>query len=343
MKYDALFLTNLPNYYKVNLFNEIAAKRKIKVVFIASYANQRNVDFNAAKESKFDFTVLNEKIDNRSLFKSLLRLWRVIRKDQFNNLILGEWVEPEYWFAWLLFPKKKINLMLESSIHSISGYGFKEHIKRIFLSRVHRVFANGEKHKALAKFLKFKGEIINSKGLGIINYGLIETAERSNKFLYVGRLSEEKNLPYIIRVFNRSKYQLTILGEGPLENELRELAGPNIEFKGYQRNVELGKIFQTHRALILISKHEPYGLVVEEAMYFGTPSIVSSVCGIVDTLCFDGKNCIIVDPHQESELEQALKEISKSDVHQKLSSKCDPEAIVEKNEIQVLNYVNAIG
>ena len=36
-----------------------------------------------------------------------------------------------------------------------------------------------------------------------------------NRFLYVGRLSEEKNLKRLIDVFNDLPYQLTIIGEGP--------------------------------------------------------------------------------------------------------------------------------
>jgi len=44
-KYDTIIITNLPAFYKINLFNEINKRKKIYVVFTGTDAGQRNADF----------------------------------------------------------------------------------------------------------------------------------------------------------------------------------------------------------------------------------------------------------------------------------------------------------
>ena len=45
MKYDKIFLTNLPSFYKNNLFAEIAKDKSIYVIYYYHEAGDRNKDF----------------------------------------------------------------------------------------------------------------------------------------------------------------------------------------------------------------------------------------------------------------------------------------------------------
>ena len=45
MKINLLVVTNLPSFYKLNLYNLIAEKKKIYVVFSGTGADGRNDDF----------------------------------------------------------------------------------------------------------------------------------------------------------------------------------------------------------------------------------------------------------------------------------------------------------
>ena len=65
-----------------------------------------------------------------------------------------------------------------------------------------------------------------------------------NKFLYIGRLSEVKNLAFLIKVFNKlPEYSLTIIGEGPDKIKLESMSEPNINFVGSVENKEAFTIF----------------------------------------------------------------------------------------------------
>lgn len=344
MKYDALIITNLPNYYKINLFNQIGDGCKLFVVFIAGSEYRRNSDFLAIRDhTKFQYAVLNDKMEGRSYFTSCWKLFGIIRKNNFRKLILGEWVNIEYWFALLFFSRKKTSMMLESSIHSVTKQGLKEVAKKLFLSRLSTVFANGKKHAELARFLNFSGEIQTTNGLGIINYQESKQEPiRTNKFLYVGRLSIEKNLKVLVEAFNELPFELSILGEGPEKETLEQIAGDNIRFLGYINNTELSAYYKSHRALMLVSTNEPWGLVAEEALFFGTPVIVSSVCGIVDTLCFHGKNSLVVNAESKGEIKKAVNDMLNDTIYEELKNNCSSSLIEEKNKKQVALYVQNI-
>ena len=98
-------------------------------------------------------------------------------------------------------------MVLESTINESKTTGLSGFIKRVFLSRIYKVFASGSLHLALLKELNFKRNIKITQGVGIINKPMVEhkRVECGKKFLYVGRLSEIKNLEQIVHIFNGLK------------------------------------------------------------------------------------------------------------------------------------------
>ena len=74
----------------------------------------------------------------------------------------------------------------------------------------------------------------------------------------------------------------------------RNKAKENIKFKGQIVNRDLNKYFEPNDVLILTSTAEPWGLVIEEALFFGIPVMVSSNCGAC-VLISEGVNGYIVD------------------------------------------------
>ena len=113
------------------------------------------------------------------------------------------------------------------------------------------------------------------------------------KFLYVGRLVDVTNIGLLVQEFNRNGKGLTIIGAGILEKSLKERANSNITFSGFIANEKLGEVYQTHDVFILPSKSETWGLVVEEAIYWGLPVIVSDRVGSsVDMVKDLGTGCV---------------------------------------------------
>jgi len=61
-----------------------------------------------------------------------------------------------------------------------------------------------------------------------------------------------------------------------------------VAFLGAKRIDEIAELFIASTALVLPSHSEPWGLVVNEALSYGCPAVVSNVCGCVPDLVIDG-------------------------------------------------------
>ncbi|CAK8715217.1 hypothetical protein KKHLCK_04320 [Candidatus Electrothrix laxa] len=113
--------------------------------------------------------------------------------------------------------------------------------------------------------------------------------EKERKDLvFVGRLVKRKNVDILIKAVKKltdsgKNISLSIIGTGPVENELKELRDSlflqeNIFFMGFvEENKKLECIAQ-HKIFVLPSMLEGFGIVVIEAMKIGLPVIVTN-CG----------------------------------------------------------------
>ncbi len=313
---DLLILTNLPSFYKINLYNEIATKKKILVIFTGNGEKIRNENFSYGVK-KFPFLFLHKK-----RHKALLSIIQIINKLNYNKLIIGGWDSIEMWACAFCSKKEKNAVVIESSYLESSYDSIKGYLKKLFLKRISIVYASGKAQKKLAEELDFKGEIIITKGVGLFNIvkqPIFQKKEKVKKFLYVGRLSREKNLHMLIETFNKLKdADLNIVGYGPIEKELMRIANANINFLGAIDNQKLPSIYQIHDVFILPSLREPWGLVVEEALNNGLPVIVSNKVGCIDEVVKDGINGIIFEIGAENALIDAINKIMDIEFYNKL-------------------------
>jgi len=107
--------------------------------------------------------------------------------------------------------------------------------------------------------------------------------ERGAAFLYAGALVPYKRPDLVVDAFNRTGEPLWIVGTGPEEKRLREMAGPNINFFGHVSDEELAVYYRGCRALIFPGT-EDFGMVPIECMAAGRPVIGLFDGGLRETL-----------------------------------------------------------
>jgi teichuronic acid biosynthesis glycosyltransferase TuaC len=111
-----------------------------------------------------------------------------------------------------------------------------------------------------------------------------------NKLISVGNLIELKGHHLIIEaLINLVDSELTIVGEGPNEIQLKQLAvnfgvDNRVNFVGYKTHKELVRLYNEVDALILASSREGMPNVLLEAMACGTPVITTMVGGAVEVV-----------------------------------------------------------
>ena len=294
---DILFITNLPSFYKINLFNSIAKQKNIFVIFTHDQNSQRNEDFyNGLRE--FSYVSLAKKMFLGKIFYLIYLLFT----SNCKSLIVGGWDQLLFWFAIAISPKEKNGVLVESSILESKVTGFMSRFKTIFLSRIYKAYVSGKSQADLCIKLGFKGQLIKTNGVGIFNvmpqpeYSSISIVKN---FIYVGRLSPEKNIKLLIEIFNMlPELTLNIVGFGPQDIFLKSIAKKNIVFHGAIPNSELYKIYLQNDVFILPSISEPWGMVIEEAFNSGLPVIVSDRVGCAEEIV-NSSNGIIESHRQE--------------------------------------------
>lgn len=109
--------------------------------------------------------------------------------------------------------------------------------------------------------------------------------------LFVGRLSREKDIPTLLEALRIAGKDLSpaarpcllIGGEGPLSAPLRRdvaaMAEIDARFLGFVKQSQLPALYDLCDALVLPSRTEPWGMVVNEAMNAGRPMILSDRVG----------------------------------------------------------------
>ena len=124
-------------------------------------------------------------------------------------------------------------------------------------------------------------------------------------FLYVGRISKEKNLSILAPVMDRVRESLpnsrmAFVGSGPYEEELKAAFDPEFAtLNGYMTGDTLAEAFASADVFAFPSTTETLGLVSLEAFASGTPVVGANAGGIPYTIV-DGQTGYLVEPYDES-------------------------------------------
>ena len=228
--------------------------------------------------------------------------------NKFDKIIFPGWELVELIPMMLLSKKEKNGIILESSIVETITTGPLWLIKKLIIRNMGHAYPSGKLQSEILLQAGFNGEEHVTHGVGIPKRVMKEVINKefnNYKYLYVGRISEEKNLKFIVNEFNRNGKSLTIVGDGPQRSELESISHSNITYTGYVNNADLGEVYRDHHIFILPSKSEPWGLVVEEALSYGLPVIVSNHVGCYEDLVSRADTGIVFDLSDERSFARA--------------------------------------
>lgn len=342
--YDFVYLTNTPSFYKLNLCNEIAKKHSLLLVLYGYDSAAVNENINNFRDRNFDFYFLHKgPLNSRCKLLSFINLCVIMGRIKYKKVLYAGWLAPEYNLYSFISSRRKNVVICESSIFDISLHGMKGWIKRRIIGRMTAALPSGIPHAEFFLRIGFKGHINITGGVGIFYKGEKRTPRLVNSqfhYIYVGRLVDAKNVTLLIDEFNRNGKPLTIVGCGTLRDTLRIKANANITFMGFVPNEQLGALYQAHDVFILPSKYEPWGLVVEEAIYWGLPVIVSDKVGSsIDMVRDLGTGCIFQSDNIDS-LHYCIKEIERD--YQIYKAAVDVVDFAKRDRDQVNAYIKLL-
>ncbi len=217
-----------------------------------------------------------------------------------------------------LHPKSRLAFCVCVSEHTEQGRGAARHLLRRWLVRqADAITYNGPSCRNYLKRFPIADERLFPFPYAQVSANqfsgpLERSSDCSHRLVCIGQLIERKGVLPMLASINRycaarpvQQVDLTFIGTGPLEAELKAAAVPsnlNLQFIGHippqQVSAELAKF----GVMIFPTLADEWGLVVNEAMQAGLPVLGSPYAQSSSTLIRDGENGWLYDPHEESTL-----------------------------------------
>jgi glycosyltransferase involved in cell wall biosynthesis len=123
---------------------------------------------------------------------------------------------------------------------------------------------------------------------------IIESSEKKGiiKFLFVGQIIERKGIDLLFQALQLERHRswrLDIVGDGAKLCQYKQLASDlgiedRVQWLGVLQNTEVQLRMAQADKLILPSRFDGWGAVVNEALISGTPVIISDACGAADLI-----------------------------------------------------------
>lgn len=242
---------------------------------------------------------------------SVQLFWMAVRS-RANMIILPGFHRPEYFamLAGCILARKRRAVFSDSTLNDRPQTFTKSALKRVFFGLCHGYFTYGErgaqflvKHGARPEriFLRCQAAALpvsySAETARSMRLAKGPPADRP-RVLYVGRLSAEKSLDTLLVAFAEFSHrhpaaELVIIGTGPEKASLEQLGAAlgiadRARFTGAKSAQELEEEYARASFLVLPSLSEPWGLVVNEAMSYGCPALVTTACGCVPELVQPG-------------------------------------------------------
>lgn len=157
-----------------------------------------------------------------------------------------------------------------------------------------------------------------------------DIAERENKVIALGRLVEVKGFERLLDIWNEfqrnepNSYTLEIIGEGPLENTLKNKIIndniANVSIKAYTANVS--ELYSNAKVQVLTSYYEGLSMVLIEGLSFGLPAVAYDVPSGPAEVIEDGHTGFLVKDGDKQVFINKLRSLMNDNELRRMSEEC---------------------
>jgi glycosyltransferase involved in cell wall biosynthesis len=274
----------------------------------------------------FNFSLLKELFKNKSdCFiiaenpENVISILTVFAIAKINKSKIILWCERIGDEAFTLIHLKTSSNSFKNKLYNFIKAGYKIYRKYLYFKSDLLVPFSSAAESYLKKEGVLKEKII--KSFQIMPESVLEKPTITSKplefknkkvILSLGRLTKGKGVDNLIKAFNKLNTNdavLLIAGAGEQENNLKKLANnKNIHFLGYVEGIKKANCFSSADFFVFPTHSDAWGLVINEAFYYGLPVISTDKAGAIE-LIENGKNGFIIPDNDVDALVKSMKKL----------------------------------
>lgn len=349
-----LYITTIPSPYRVAYFNELGKKCDLTVLFEKAGSDERDAVWRQYKFDNFKGIILpGKKLSvNTAFCPTILKYLKIT----WDEIVCCDVSTLTGMLAIQYMKLKKIKYWIEGDgAFAKSGKGFKEQVKKHFISGAYGYFSTSKLHDEyyvtygadMNKIRRYMfSSVVDSR---IINLGNGEVSQQIEKrdtlriqarrelgmeendiiVLTIGQFIHRKGFDILLNAAKMldKKIKLYFVGGIPTDeyknlckkNQLR-----NIYFEGFKNSDILAKYYTAADIFVLPTREDVWGLVVNEAMSYALPVITTTKCIAGLEMVKDNYNGFLVEPDNIIDLANKINKIA---LNKELRDKCTINAI----------------
>lgn len=294
-----LFLSNIPSPYQIDFIRGLTGRDDIELFAYFLWRGRTNRKWDLDLRGDMEIAGFGYKPAD------YMKFYRYVKKVDPDIIFMGGYRIPLSIPAVILskLNKKRIVLWLERPFERSGLTGvLKRLYLKIRLAMPDAIVAIGEKAQKI--YNAYNDRCFNLPySMDLERYYKIDRPPDGGDgvdFLFSGQFIERKNVINLVNAFKSLKHRnirLTMIGSGELEDRLREEAGSDnrLQIPGFIQPSELPSVFRKSDVFVLPSRHDGWGLVVNEAMASAMPVIGTAEAGAVHEFIRHKENGYVCD------------------------------------------------
>ena len=277
-----LYISNIEIPYRVRFFNELAKSCELTVLYERRKSKNRNKKWVASVQGSYRAEYLNG-INIRTENALSLKIFWYLTRD-YDAIVVGCVNSPIQILAmgWMRLMRIPYILNLDGEIHM--GTGLKNRLKLAILKGASKYLVAGKTAAGSLQKILPGAEIVPYNFSSLTEEELASRAtvtaggERNNTVLVIGQYFDYKGMDVALEAarMDPSIFYKFVGMSGRTELFLRECGADalsNVEVIPFLQKEELNREYRTCSMLVLPSRKECWGLVINEAASYGTPVV----------------------------------------------------------------------
>ena len=357
---NVLIVFNHPAPYKVQVFNLLAKKVNLTVLFERRKEKSRPEEFYSSNVYNFKHEIyLNSYYGEEGSYTSKVVKYIKKHHQEFDLIIMNGYSHIAEMKAIRYMHNHKIKFALQINGGIIKkDSAVKKALKTSIISKADYYISPNEASDEYLRYYGAKSKIYRYTYSGLLEKDILSKPVKDKTelrkrlglpldkkiFINPSQFIERKNNLKLISLFSNRDEHLVLVGSGVEEEKYREYIAShkmsNVTIISFKEKDELYELYQASDALISLSKEDIFGHTIIEALSQGLPVISSKYIVASLDIIKDDYNGYLVDINNDEEIINAISSVNAGMSENALKSAKD--ITIEKSAETLLNVMEEI-